>query len=103
MDYRLADFSLVFSTRDRGARMRADLLERMNAAPGDRHVIDFDGVLSASYSFIDEFLGALIQQVGDSAPEIANVPPAVARTIERSLTRRGLDAHRVLAASLQTA
>jgi anti-anti-sigma regulatory factor len=103
MEYRLADFSLVFSTRDRGARMRADLLERMDAARGVRFIIDFDGVLSASYSFIDEFLGALIQEMGDSAPEIANVSPAVAKTIERSLTRRGLDADRVLAASLQTA
>ncbi len=75
----------------------------MNAAPEDRHVIDFDGVLSASYSFIDEFLGALIQQIGDSAPEVTNVPPAVASTIERSLTRRGLDAHRAQTTSLQTA
>lgn len=103
MEYRLADFSLVFSTRDRGARMRADLRERMNAARGDRHIIDFEGVLSASYSFIDEFLGVLIQEMGDSAPEIANVTPAVARTIERSLIHRGLDTDRVLATCLQTA
>jgi hypothetical protein len=103
MQYRLADYSLVFSTRDRGARMRADLLAKIDSAPADRYVIDFDGVLSASYSFVDEFVGVLIQNMGDSAPELANVPPAVCRTIERSLTRRGLDADRVLSAFLHSA
>jgi hypothetical protein len=38
--------------------------------------------------------------MGDSTPELANVPPIVCRTIERSLTRRGLDADRVLSAFL---
>jgi STAS-like domain of unknown function (DUF4325) len=103
MQYRLADHSLVFSTRDRGARMRADLLEKIAASPYDEHIVDFDGVLSASYSFIDEFIGELAQSMGDAFPEVIAVPPAVCRTIERSLSRRGLDVERILSACLHTA
>jgi hypothetical protein len=103
MQYRLADHSLVFSTRDRGARLRADLLAKIDSAPTDQCIVDFDGVLSASYSFIDEFVGVLIEDMGDAAPELVNLPAAVCRTIERSLTRRDVDAREVLSASLHTA
>ena|ERR1700689_49966 len=103
MQYRLADYSLVLSTRDRGRRMRGDLLEKIEAAPNEPQVIDVDGVLSASYSFVDEFFGVLAQDMGDALPEIINAPPAVVRTIERSLVRRGLDPERVLSGFFQTA
>jgi len=102
MQYRLADHSLVFSTRDRGAKMRADLLATIDTAP-TQCVVDFEGVLSASYSFIDEFVGVLIEDMGGAAPEFVNVPSAVCRTIERSLKRRGVDADCALSGSLETA
>jgi anti-anti-sigma regulatory factor len=93
MRYSLADHGLVFSTRDRGARMLADLQAKCDGA---RTVtIDFSDVRSVSYSFVDEFLGQLVQSTAVS-PALVNVPPMAARTIERSLRRRGLDPDQVL-------
>jgi STAS-like domain of unknown function (DUF4325) len=103
MQYRLADYSRVLSTRVRGARMRSELLEKIAAAPTGTVIIDLDGVLNASYSFVDEFFGKLAQTLGEGFPELVNVPPVVARTIDRSLRRRGVDADLVLGSSLQPA
>lgn len=103
MEYRLADQGLVFSTRDRGARMLADLREKTHDVPLETVRIDFDGVRSVSYSFVDEFIGELAQTAGADAPKCINVSPAAARTIERSLRRRGIAIEHILADALQTA
>src|SRR5688572_10806043 len=104
MRYRLADHGLVFSTRDRGARMLADLREKAGEAAIPSVVIDFAEVKSVSYSFIDEFIGELFAAADqDQLPTLANVPPAAARTIERSLQRRGVDLEPALDGSLETA
>ena len=104
MQYRLADHGLVFSTRDRGARMLADIREER----GDSMMsmtIDFSGVRSLSYSFVDEFLGEMLQDAAahHAHPVLTNVPPTVSRTIERSLRRRGLDAEKLLRDALEVA
>lgn len=103
MRYCLADHGLVFSTRDRGARILADLRER--TAGASMVAIDFADVRSVSYSFVDEFIGQLTQDASASEPaaRFVNVPPAAARTIERSLRRRGLDPECVLESTLENA
>jgi hypothetical protein len=103
MEYRLAEQALVFSTRDRGARLLAEVLEAIRTAPTEPVKLDFEGVLSASYSFLDEFVGKLAQAMHPAAPILINMPPAVASTIESSLRRRGLNPEQVLSASLEAA
>jgi hypothetical protein len=102
MQFSLAKHGLVFSTRDRGVRMRAELLE-ISHASAEAVTIDFAGVQSATYSFLDEFVGKLAESMAPNAPKLVNLPPMIARTIESSLRRRGLDAERILAASLEVA
>jgi hypothetical protein len=102
MRYRLADHGLVFSTRDRGARILADLREK--TASVATVAIDFSDVRSVSYSFVDEFIGELMQHAPETeAVTLVNVPPSAARTIERSLRRRGIDPARALASVLEAA
>jgi hypothetical protein len=103
VEYRLASHGLVFSTRDRGKRVLADLREKSRGVPLETVLIDFAGVRSVTYSFIDEFIGALAQTTDRQVPRCINVPPEAARTIERSLRRRGLGIDRVLQDSLETA
>jgi hypothetical protein len=95
MQFRLAEHGLVFSTRDRGSRMRAELLEQSAEASGEV-TIDFAGVLSASYSFIDEFIGKLVGLIAPNAPMVVNASPMITETIKKSLRRRGLDPDQVL-------
>lgn len=98
MRYRLADHGLVFSTRDRGTRILADFREKTIDATTEPVAIDFAEVRSVSYSFIDEFIGELMRQAAerDVTLTLVNVSPSAARTIERSLRRRGLEPERVL-------
>jgi hypothetical protein len=83
--------------------MLADLREKARGIPLETVRIDFGGVRSASYSFVDEFIGELVQNAGTKAPRCINVSPAAARTIEESLRRRGLDVESVLSEALETA
>jgi STAS-like domain of unknown function (DUF4325) len=103
MQYLLATHGLVFSTRDRGARMRAEVLQAISVAPTETVTLDFADVRSASNSFLDEFIGKLVHSMHPAAPVLTNVPPMIAKTIERSLRRRGLDADRILSESLAAA
>ncbi len=103
MQYRLADQGLVFSTRDRGARVLADVRTKIGNAPMESVTIDFAGVRSVSYSFIDEFIGELMQSAAASAPKLVNVPTSAARTIKRSLRRRGVDTVGIIEDELQPA
>lgn len=53
MHYSLAEHGRVYSTRERGAELRDHLLA---ATSGDDEIsIDFENVLSATHSFLDEF------------------------------------------------
>lgn len=99
MEFRLADHGLVFSTRDRGKAMRAELLADL--APNETIVMDFDKVLSASYSFLDEFVSVLAAEIAPRRPELVNASSTISETIERSLRRRDLDPS--IATSLQAA
>jgi hypothetical protein len=90
--YRLANQGRVLSTRERGVRVLADLRAQITDAD-EPVVIDFAGVLHASYSFIDEFIGALTEDAESMhapVPRLANVPPSVKRVVDRTLRTRGL-------------
>jgi hypothetical protein len=89
MEYRLAEFGRVFSTRDKGAATLADFRRKLGETHVESATIDFDDVLSVSYSFVDEFIGELVEVAG-IAPRLVNVSPATMSTIERSLRTRGL-------------
>jgi anti-anti-sigma regulatory factor len=80
--------------------MRAELLGQLDGNSTDVVVVDFADVRSASNSFVDEFIGKLAGEMGSRRLEVINASPMIARTIERSLRRRGLDADRILAAML---
>lgn len=103
MEYRLAEHGLVFSTRDRGARVLADFRERTRGVPLETVRIDFSDVRSVSYSFIDEFIGELAQETRAAGPRCVNVSATGASTIERSLRRRGLSVEHFLSDALAAA
>lgn len=90
MDFRLSEYGRVFSTRPRGQEIREELLQRL--ADGDRVAISFDGVARVSQSFSDEFLGALLSDIGpDRVLVDGEMAPAVARVLGRAIHRRGFD------------
>jgi STAS-like domain of unknown function (DUF4325) len=86
MTFRVVAHGTVFSTRDRGEK----LLEEVDRAlaDGEDLVVDFDGVLSISHSFADEFIGALFEAKPGEVT-IENAAPSVERAIQRSLRARG--------------
>jgi hypothetical protein len=84
--FSLSDFDRAFATRSRGSELRTTLIAR--AADEDRAIVDFAGVTNVSYSFADEFVGKLCSE-GSLRIELANMTPAVARTVERAVERRG--------------
>ncbi|HUR86951.1 MAG TPA: DUF4325 domain-containing protein [Solirubrobacteraceae bacterium] len=84
----------------------SDLREKISHAPAEPVLIDFAGVRSVSYSFIDEFLGEFLQAIDDedaAAPSLVDLPSSAASTIERSLRRRGVDPERYLTGRFQVA
>lgn len=95
MQYELATLGSVFSTRDRGIELLADLAKKRAHRDDDPYVvIDFEGVHSVTSSFVDEFLGKLMQRAHDEgtvAPELINLAPNVERRVRRTLRYRGLD------------
>jgi hypothetical protein len=96
MEFRLSEYGRVFSTRPRGRELREELLQRL--APEDRVVISFDGVARVSQSFSDEFLGALLSDIGSDRVLVdGEIAPAVARVLGRALGRRGFDREILLA------
>lgn len=90
LDYRLADHGRTFSTRPRAVELRAELLER--AGDAETIVVDFDNVLSVSYSFADEFVAHLAQAEGGAGVSWVNASPEVSRVVERAVARRRGDA-----------
>jgi anti-anti-sigma regulatory factor len=93
MVFPLAPHGRVFSTRPLGAELLHAVQQL--AADADCIKIDFEGVQQVSYSFADEFAGALVERARNSDWHgqllFANVSPKIARVIEGSLRRRGLD------------
>lgn len=95
MNFRLVNHGSVFSTRDRGIRLLADLAKERAQNQEDRELtIDFEGVHSVTSSFADEFVGKLMQRAHDEegdAPQILNMNSNVATRVRRALSYRGLD------------
>ena len=92
MRIHVATFGRVFSTRDRGVRLRDEIQEQ--AKDAEILVLDFTDVFSVTYSFADEFVGGLVQASYDGLnPPVAidNADPAIAEMIDLSLRKRGLE------------
>ena len=88
MDFQLSEYGKVFSTRPRGLEVREALQSRLS--PGETAIVSFDSVLKVSQSFSDEFLGALISDLGPDRVQIeGEMVPAVERVLNRALQHRG--------------
>lgn len=88
MDFRLSEYGQVFSTRPRGLEIRKDLQGRLS--PGEAVTVSFEAVLRVSQSFSDEFLGALISELGAERVQVGGtMVPAVERVLNRALQHRG--------------
>lgn len=88
MDFRLSKYGQVFSTRPRGLDMRKTLQGQL--APEEDVLVSFDAVLKVSQSFSDEFLGALITELGPERVRVeSSMTPAVERVLNRALQHRG--------------
>ena len=87
MRYRLAAHSPVLSSRDRGARLLADLRA---CALGDASiVVDFAGVLAISHSFADEFVANLL--ITEPRPvALQGMDSRVRDVVEGALEKRDL-------------
>jgi hypothetical protein len=88
--FRLSDFGSTFSTRPRGVELRDALIQ---AASHEVEVeVEFDGVLSVSYSFADEFAAGLAQGSADGsipfAVHLTGASSEVERVIDRAVARR---------------
>jgi hypothetical protein len=103
MQLRLAEYGLVFSTRDKGERLRDELLEKIEDLSTVELVFDFADVMSASYSFVDELVGETAERMVPNTPSIINASPSIVETIERSLRNRRLDGKRIFVSSLEYA
>lgn len=90
MDFRLSQYGKVFSTRPRGLDIRQSLRARLE--PGEPVTISFASVHKVSQSFSDEFLGALISELGLERVRVDSaMAPSVQRVLNRALRHRGLD------------
>lgn len=88
MTFTLADHGTVFATRARGSQMLAAL----DQVP---EIVDFSRVERVSYSFADEFIGKLLQQIhdrGGQAPTLLNMGDEVDHFVSLSLANRSLSA-----------
>jgi hypothetical protein len=99
----LAEYGPVFSTRNRGERLRDELLEKIEDLSTVELVFDFANVMSASYSFVDELVGEMVERMVPNTPSIINASPSIVETIERSLRNRRLDGERIFVSSLEYA
>jgi hypothetical protein len=96
MDFQLAEYGMVFSTRPRGLELRQGI--EADLSPDESVVVSFESVARVSQSFSDEFLGALIAELGVARVSVAGpIAPGVERVLSRALGRRGF-ADAILAA-----
>ena len=95
MRYRVADHGRVFSTRDRGAQLLSDFSSFCDHESGTSSIVlDFEGVLSMTPSFADEFVGELLARSARGEivmPSLENLDPAPRRSVERCARARGVD------------
>lgn len=94
MRYRVADHGRVFSTRDRGTQILSDFVSFYDRHDGSSIVLDFEGVLSMTPSFVDELVGELLVRSGRGEiimPAVENLAPAPLRSVERCARVRGVD------------
>jgi hypothetical protein len=88
MDFQLSRYGKVFSTRPSGLDIREDLQARLS--PGENATISFSSVRKVSQSFSDEFLGALISELGPERVRVSGaITPGVERVLNRALKHRG--------------
>lgn len=90
--YVLGRHGRAFSTRARAEEIRAEI-ERF--ADGGRDVlIDFEGVRSVSYSFVDELIGVFASRYqtdhGSLRPVVIGLTAQAQRVLLGSLEQRGL-------------
>ncbi len=90
MRFELAARGSVFSTRDRGISLLAELDRLLATDPHGSQglILDFRGVEHISDSFADEFVANIIRRAkreGHSEPQLENVSEPVRRVIARSL------------------
>lgn len=92
MLFSLSTYGHAFSTRPRGIEVLREFERK--AAGQDKASVDFALVRHISYSFADEFVGALMQNLQEGAyrfdVEFVNVPPKFQRLIDASLSSRGV-------------
>lgn len=91
MRIHVATYGRVFSTRDRGVRLRSEIQEQ--AQDADVLVLDFTDVFSVTYSFADEFVGGLVQAAGGANPRVVieSADVAIAEMIDLSLRKRDIE------------
>jgi len=88
--FHLADFGSTLSTRPRAIELRETLIQ---AARDEAEVeLDFDGVLSVSYSFADEFVATLAEKSADASVtfvvRLTGASSEVERVIDRAIAYR---------------
>ncbi|MBI3976609.1 MAG: DUF4325 domain-containing protein [Chloroflexi bacterium] len=96
MRYLVVRHGTMFSTRERGAAVRAEIeAAARQATPFEPIVVDFAGVELTGFSFADEvtgrvYLDRMAGQLGNRIVLVANANVDVLDQVERSLDRRQL-------------
>ena len=86
----------VFSTRERGAKVRADIAEALREIDQDEPLLlDFEGVQLISFSFADEVVGRFVQdraagELGERAIVVLNASDEIVHPVRSSMERRKL-------------
>jgi hypothetical protein len=88
LTFQVNEFGRTFATRERGDALRRELLKL--AEGHDVVVVDFDGVMSVSYSFADELVGKLCAEELLHV-ELRNLSPRVQEIVNRAVARRTQD------------
>jgi small ligand-binding sensory domain FIST len=90
--YALAQHGTTLATRPFAERLRAEVIEK--AGNEGTLELNFEGVLSASHSFADEFVAQLVEDSQRSAVDfdvvVAGAAPRVEARITKALERRDL-------------
>ena len=82
----MAEYGSTMATRQRGSELRAEV-QRIAGDTG-QVLLDFQGVLSISNSFADEFFGPLVIVKSGLSFELLNARHEVRRVVEQVVERR---------------
>ncbi len=88
---RLRDLAIAFGTREKATEVANQLPDEPSLE------IDFEAVVSASPSFLDEFIGTLATR--HRSVSLVNVNADIERLMQRVIVRRGLSKQIRLAAT----